>query len=242
MLGTAQVDNSALLDALVGLLAERVTEKAQSANAHGPGGLLGLSGLPPYIVNAMVMPVGGLEARLPRMASQFEYPPHTILTGMTASEGDEPTANCTDCRTPGQLKICNQVWVFGRQCMDTRVLDLSETGQLINRGEFRDQRIIGNPFGAATASSNMPRPFNLRDALQSDATKKLAELVIAFQRDYAGLHWTGNPANTAANTGGYKEYNGLERLVNTGYRDAFSRRDWTRCGSPSSGAIRCGPS
>jgi hypothetical protein len=57
---------------------------------------------------------------------------------------------------------------------------------------------------------------------RSTVAKLTTELANDFKRRYAEMLWTGNPTNTAGSSGGYIEYNGLNKIVNTGYRDAIS--------------------
>lgn len=184
---------------------------------HGPGSLLGVLGLRPDAINAMVLPVQGLQGQLPYMRSDFENEIFEILTGQTAGSGSEPTANCQDGTQPGQLKICKQMWPFGRLQKDTQVLDVSQAGRLINRGEFVDINIVGNPW--ADMEKVQPSPFNPQLAFKDEVTKKMSELWTDFYRAYGHLNFDGNPANTVASSGGYLEWNGLDKLINTGYTD-----------------------
>lgn len=219
-----------LLNVLAELVTQKIATKAVSAtaspyNLHGPNSLLGVLGLPKGIVNAMVMPRTGLMNQLPVLMSNEENKFHTILTGQTASTGSQPTSQCVDCKQPGQLKICNQVWPFGYNCMDSQVLDITQTGKLINRGEFFDQHIIGSMY----AGPGSAKPFGLANAgldgaLHDGANKKLFELQNEVIREYAHLVWDGNPANTITNTGGYIEPFGMQSIVNTNYEDVITRK------------------
>ena len=222
----------ALTDAIIARLVAKTQRPGYSTKAvsgtaspnylHGPGSLLGVLGLPDIINNAMVLPLLGVAGHLERtgavMISPFEDKIHTILTGQTASSGVEPTMNCDDSKQPGNLKLCNQIWPFGRQQLDSQVIDITQIGRLINRGEFLNPTLIGNPFGDLTPEPMIPP----QEALRTEFGKKITELFIALNRDYGHLTYDGNPANTAGNAGGYLEQNGLDRLINTGYRDAES--------------------
>lgn len=217
-----------MLDLLALAVADKIQTKAVSATAspyslHGPNSLLGILGMPKGITNAMVMPRTGLINQMPVLLSNLEQGMHTIMTGQTASTGSEPTTQCTDCAQPGQLKICNQVWPFGYQCMDSQVLDITKSGRLINRGEFFDQSLIGSPLAGPGAAKPFA-PWNLNNALQNDAQKKLFELQNDFIRRYAHLVWDGNPANTAGSTGGYIEQYGFNSIINTTYEDVITRQ------------------
>lgn len=219
-----------LLNVLAELITAKIATKAVSStaspyNPHGPNSLLGVLGLPKGIVNAMVMPRTGLVNQLPVLMSNLENGMHAIMTGQTASTGTEPTAQCVDCSQPGQLKICTQVWPFGYNCMDSQVLDITQTGRLINRGEFMDQVLIGGPFAGPNAARTFGLPnASLDGALRDAADKKLFELQNDMIRRYAHLIWDGNPANTIANTGGYIEPYGLQSIVNTNYQDSQTRQ------------------
>lgn len=189
-------------------------------NPHGKGGLFGVLGLSPDVVNAMVAPLAGLAAELPVMMSNETNPLFSILTGQTASTGEEPSAPCVGGKQPGNLKQCIQTWPFGRITMDSNPMRIDQAGQIINRGEFLDQRLVGNPF----ADVPMPKQVSPDEALRSYPAKLLLELMNAVQLDYRPLFYTGSYLNTIANApdNGYVEYFGLNYIINPGYRDAIA--------------------
>jgi hypothetical protein len=121
---------------------------------------------------------------------------------------------CAPGRMPGNLKLCKQTWPFGQLTMTSPVIRLQDAGQVINTGETLDLQLIGNPF------ADLPQitPVSPQQLFVSRYAKALVELLNAIRRDYCGLVFTGNPANTAGSEG-YIEFNGLDRLINTGYRD-----------------------
>lgn len=188
---------------------------------HGPGGTFNTPGLERGIVNAMLQPLPGfwgfLEARGHVRRSRETSPIFGILTGQTASSGAEPTAACAPGRTPGNLKLCQQTWSYGQLTMQSQVIRLQDAGQIVNRGESLDLQLIGNPF------ADLPEPVALtpQQLFISRWAKAVVELTTAIRRDYCGLVFTGNPANTAGSEG-YIEFNGLDRIINTGYRDSIS--------------------
>lgn len=183
---------------------------------HGRGGLLSTPGLDPNIISAMVMPQG-LASTIPvRLSNQTDMIVG-ILTGLTASSGSEPTAACADFPQAGNFKLCMQTLPFGRIGRETQILQVDRVGEVTNRGEFLDHTVINNPFARTEA---IP-PFDARNFLRDEAQRALAALVAAIGRDYARIFYTGSPVNTAGSAG-YIEYNGLDRLINTGYRDAVT--------------------
>jgi hypothetical protein len=187
---------------------------------HGPNALFNTPGLGRGIVNAVIQPLAGfygyLEARGHVHTTRYVNPVFGMLTGQTASTGTEPTANCAPGRVPGNLKICKQVWPFGQMTMNSPVISLLDAGQVNNTGESLDLQLIGNPF------ADLPKivPVDVKQMFVNKQAKALVELVNAMRRDYCPLVFTGSPASTAASAGGYKEYNGLDRIINTGYVDS----------------------
>lgn len=187
--------------------------------AHGPGGVFAQPGQRAQVVNAMVMP-RGLRDRLPAKRSNYFREVYPILTGLTAGTGTNPETACADCRQPGNLKVCNQTWPFSRLCLDSQVIDVSSLGMLVNRSEFVDQVLVGDPFGSLGASAPAALPFNPREALRNEKSKQLMQLFTEWKRSWGRMIYTGNPANNSGT--GYAEHYGLDVIVNTGYRDAYT--------------------
>lgn len=210
--------NPQMAAALLGIAQKGLSATTPLAiSPHGPGGLLSTPGLEPGIMNAMVMPLSGLEARLEVRTSNAMNPIYGILTGQTASTGSEPTAACATPTQVGNLKLCQQTYAFGRITKQSNVIRIDNAGQTINRSEFLDHRIIGNPF----ADMPMPQAVSTADVLKNVAKKALFELMIGLHRDYKKKIYTANPANTSGSEG-YIEWRGLDMLINTGYRDAIT--------------------
>lgn len=180
---------------------------------HGPGGLLSDYGLDPVIFSAMASPRRGLEAMLPVRMSNFRNPRFGILTGQTAGSGEEPTEACAGGPRAGSLKICWQTWSFGRQTMNSRVVRIDDAGSLIDRSEFLDYRLVGNPWEGVP----LPQAVSPQQAFKNRWAKAHLEAFTELERRYRGLIWTGNPDNTAGSSG-YIEAYGLDQLVRTGYR------------------------
>lgn len=195
-------------------------EKAVSATpspyfVHGPTGILSMPGQRADVLNAMILPIG-IQGRLPVRVSRQQSPVFPILTGQTDSSGTEPVGACDDAPQPGNLKICNQTWGFGRLIRDSQVLQLDRAGLLNNRSEFTDFSLIGGPV----TNLDRPQAVSFAEGLRSEAEKKILELQNSWILDFSHLIYDGNPANTSGNTG-YIEYNGFDRLINTGYQDAY---------------------
>lgn len=192
--------------------------------AHGPFGLMSAPGMSRDVINAMMLPHLGLMKVLPSHPSTDETPLYGIITGQTAATGTFNGTNsagvCGDAPTAGLLKLCSQVYRFGRQSMMTPVIELDRVGRINNRAEFRDYRLIGGPYQAnMPGAPSVPGDRGIQNALNNEVAKVSYELANDWVRNFGPFLYTGNRGN---NTGGglIKEYNGLDALINTGYRDA----------------------
>lgn len=198
------------------LVANKDASTAVGTQAHGPGGLLATPGLNRQIVNAMILPEG-LAGRLPVRPNTSTNEIVPILTGLTATTGTRPTVDCGDWPTVGEFKTCAQTFTFGYQGLRSKPLNIARAGEIVNRGEFTDNTL----FGAPDPGDNTPvGQINWQRAFQLEHEKKMAELWTGYYRDYAPLIWRGNKQNTG--TTGYVEYDGLDRQINTGKRDAIT--------------------
>lgn len=230
MLASHTIDYTALAHALISQAAGGTRTKAVSATprasgyAHGRFGLMSAPGMSRDVVNAMILPHLGLMRYLPSHPSTQDYAFYGILTGQTAATGTFNGTNaagvCADPPTAGLLKLCTQVYRFGRQSMMTPVIELDRIGRTNNRGEFLDYRLIGGPYQAqGTGAPTVPGNQGIQQALTSEVAKLNFELANDWVRNFAPFVWTGNRNN---NTGGgiIVEFNGLDGLINTGYRDS----------------------
>jgi hypothetical protein len=187
---------------------------------HGPGGLFSAPGLSRPVFSSLILPSLGLMSRLPALPSNDTNPLWGIMTGVTASTGSNPVGVCDDPPYAGLMKMCEHQFVFGRLSRMTRVIDLDTSSKRFNRSDFTDLQLMNNPFGLGGLSQSPTIPgSDVRNALNSEVAKNLFEFAAAWGRDFTGLTYTGNPTNNTAG-GGYKEWYGLDILINTGYKDA----------------------
>lgn len=188
--------------------------------SHGEGGLLSFPGVDPDIFNAAV----GNESilgRLPTVGTVETNPTFWTFTGVQGTTGSNKEDVCDDAPVAGLAKACLTTAVFGRYELATAQLELNRLGQRTDRADPMDLRLIGTPLGnAAGAIFGGPGPQGTPgDVLTNEISRKFWERNVAFQRLLAEQLWAGNPANNSGG-GGYKEFPGFERLVNTGYVDA----------------------
>lgn len=220
---TDQIDYRQLATELLNTASTRtkaVSSTPTGIYGHGPGGLFSTPGLARPLFSAMVLPKTGLQSILPLRPTTETNPIFGIITGVTASSGSNPTGVCDDPPTSGTLKLCNHSFVLGRYSRMSRVFDLDRAGKTVNRGEFSDFQVFGNPLSQQDNPNVPGMPgFNANQIAQNEVSKALFELAVSWSRDFAKATFTGSTTNNTSG-GGYKEFYGLETLVNTGYKDA----------------------
>jgi hypothetical protein len=188
---------------------------------HGPGGLFSTPGLAKPLFSAMVLPRVGLQSILPVVPTNETDPLFGIITGVTSTVGSEPSGVCDDPPVSGVAKLCTHTFPLGRVSRKSKIYDLDRIGKITNRGEFTDFRVFGDPTGVPSPQTPSMPGLNPAQIAQNEMAKALFELAVTWSRDFAQLVYTGSPTNNPAG-GGYKEFYGLETLVNTGYRDAVT--------------------
>lgn len=189
---------------------------------HGPNGLWSYPGLERPVISTRVKP-RGIAGLLPARPNNSMNPLYPYLTGFTNPSESQPDGVCDDPPTAGQMKNCFQTATFGRYSYQTRVMDITRLGQIINRGEFTDLLLLNDPLGndGPGSSITMPDSVPTNLALNNEASARFAELGIKFQNKLMKQVWYGNPTNNTGG-GGYKEFPGLEYLISTGKRDAVT--------------------
>lgn len=225
---TEQIDYAKLGAALMDQMAVRTKDAVSGTpsgnHVHGRGGLFADPGLSKPLFSAMILPNQGLANRLPTRPNNYMDPLFGIITGVTEESGSNPDGPCDDPPTAGTMKLCTHSFTYGRLSLQTKVLDVSRSGQMTNRAEFNDFNVYGDPFNSPqdrAINPTMPGQNGITQATRSEASNYIYNMGVNWARRFAGLTWSGNPANNTANDG-YMEFNGMERLVNTGYRDAIT--------------------
>jgi hypothetical protein len=186
----------------------------------GPGGLFNSYGVDPRVMTTYVPPKG-LESFLEKAGhvqkSIYDIPGFEIITGQTASTGNEAVNSCgDDAPVAGDLKVCNQYYAFGQLIMNSKSVDVKQIGKFSNRSQPMDFKLMNNPFAMQDPVKSVP--LSTEQMFMSAVAKAAVEMMNSFSTRYAHLIFTGNPVNTSSNTG-YKEFKGLDLLINTGYTD-----------------------
>lgn len=233
---TAQVTESGMERVLAGLarvLEQQETAKSQKAvtslgsygyYAHGPG--LFTPVMDPNVINAVQLPTPGLYSMLPEIPTDMETPVYGIITGQTA--GTDTGARGDDCSpwgTSGYTQLCRQVEGLATQGITSPVINLNRIGHLVDRADFTDYRLIGDPFNYAASDNGLSGLPGFgtggNDFLNSDIGKIVREMDVEMVRRFYPDLWTSNPS-TAADAYHDSWYRGMQLKVNTGYQDVLT--------------------
>jgi hypothetical protein len=181
---------------------------------HGPNGLLTFPGIEPDVYSTMTTARGDLMGEIPWRANRSMYPMYEILTSMSGDSGTEKTAVCDPPKIGGLIAAGKITAPFGRVTRGTRPIDIVRLGQMVDRSDPMDLRLMNAPGVSYNAMGITPNTPSLVNEMQNAEFSKSVSLA----QSIATQLFSGSPAN---NTGeGYMEFKGLQVLVNTGYRDA----------------------
>jgi len=182
---------------------------SQTANKlHGINGLFSTPGLERDVISAHVRP-HGFASMLPLLPSVTEDPRFPSLTGITATNGTQPTAPCDDAPY-AFMKGCNLTAKFGILRFDTNTIDISQTFRQVNRSDFKDLVLRGRLLGLTGLE-----PSELNESGVLDVLTK-SEMVIAgisAEREMSKQLWQG--VTTVAGN-----FPGLDVQIATGQIDA----------------------
>jgi hypothetical protein len=189
---------------------------------HGTGSLFGgvAVGIDREVISAM-MHWTGLTEYIPKLGVRTMELLLPFITGVEATSATEAQYECDDC-IAGESEACIQHFPTGRVCRETQTMTPDRIIERLNTGDI-DLVLLndylgndspwhpGDSFGSMTGENLMQI---------ATAWALLFELPPLFMQALAPMTYTGNPVNNIAN--GYREFRGLDLLINTGFVDAFT--------------------
>ncbi len=183
------------------------------------GGIFTAPGVRPQMLSTLGQPMDITSVLNPR-PSLFAQERIGILTGQTDSTGDNPEDTCGNPPRIGQLKTCQQNYIFGEFVFGSNKIKISDAGLIANRA-VTDRQILNE------AAVNPFFPSELSGAgidFGSIEAQQLYQLGTALRRQFAQVLITGDPTTAPASTvrGFVKEPLGLDGMIKTGYADAIS--------------------
>jgi hypothetical protein len=190
---------------------------------HGPGGSLSYPGIARDVLHTR-MSGRGLGWVLPVFPSNEMYPLFAYITGYQNPSESNPTGPCDEPPVAGAMKTCLQTAPFGRYSYKTREMEINRVGQLNNRGEFNDLRLLNDPIVPELGATIFPSiSGSAQLSAASEVLARWLEMGVKFVNKLGRQVYTGNPTNNTA--GGYAEFMGIDLLIGTTKVDAISNTD-----------------
>jgi hypothetical protein len=185
---------------------------SETAYLYEAGGLFGRCDGSAQLINAMVGPMG-FEAVMQWTGTNTEKEFVDAWTSIS-EVGAEQTAACGSCTSPA-LQMCTQLYCFGRFCSQTDELQFDRLGVRDN-ANVPVKALFGD-ITDATGNVLVRRGEQITDAfmLQMRVTAYLQRL------KNSTMLWNGNCANNVGRI--YNEYDGFQKIVNTGKFDAYTQ-------------------
>ena len=186
---------------------------------HGHGSMFGqvAVGIEPEVISTM-MHWRGLGDVLPTVASPFIEVFLPFITGVEPTSTTEQSTECGDCIS-GETEACIQQMPTARVCRETKEMTITRIVDRLNRGDI-DLTLLNQQLGGTSAWH--PGTEMTQENIMQIATAwaLLFELPPLFMQKLSPMVYTGDPANN--NGQAYREFRGLQQLVNTGFVDAFA--------------------
>ncbi|GAG01743.1 unnamed protein product, partial [marine sediment metagenome] len=189
----------------------RATGAGDAVYLYSRGGLFGICGMHPTLMNAMVGP-SGVEKILTWIGNDEQIPVIDALTFMGTTTRTQES-DCAACGKP-VYKECTQTACFGRYCQQTPEYVFDAIGLRMNRG-VPTMALFGNVTDPA-GNTLIRQGEAIRDAFALG----VAGAGYNLRLDVGQQMWIGNPANTL---GGRSEMMGFNLIVNTGKVDLFTQ-------------------
>lgn len=182
-------------------------------------GIFSAPGVRPQCYSAMARPRTLARLLTPERTDYYQEIIE-IMTGATAGSGANATGFCGNPPQPGQLKTCQQTYLFGQYYIKTTLNSIPEIGQLRNRADIPGEILNAGP----TANPLIPTDFYRLTDTRSQLSYNLFMVGVELERGLEKVSIVGNQAlaSTSTQLGFIKEFNGLDSLIKTGTVDAVS--------------------
>lgn len=186
---------------------------------HGVNGIFGGTGLSQDVFSTRIHP-RGLMALLPAFGARDTNPMVGFLTGFTSGDASSSyqDAPCDDPPTAGNVKSCKIGSAFGRFMAATDPIQLDRIGEIINRGEFTDLRVVNDPILDSSLIVPSGMSPSATRAIRQEVLARFLALGAYMEQVLCPQLWTGDVTNNSTNLG-YKEYQGFQNLVTTSHVD-----------------------
>lgn len=187
-----------------------------SVNYPSLGGLFSRPGVDPEIYATVVGVVGTLANDLYIGTNLLENPEFTLLTGVDAAGGSNPTSFAGTAPVPGAVKAATHRAQFGKFYMSTDKFLIPVEGGRVNNADV-DKRVLNALYNPIVNPLMFAIPKNINTFLGLS----LYSFAVHYQRVMSRVLFNGDSgqAYTATETGFIREFDGLDKVIKTGYVD-----------------------
>lgn len=199
---------------------------ADAATLHGifPGnaaqfGLFSHPGVRPQRYSALVRPHSLARILQPERSDIFTEILE-IMTGQTAGSGNNAADFCGNPPTPGDLKTCQQTFVFGNYYIKTRLNVVPRIGELRNRADVPADILNSAPSENPLIPDLMFRMADTRSQLQHEFFKVGVDLERSLEFNL--VRGTAGTDSAADARGWFDQFAGLDSQITTGITDAVT--------------------
>ena len=184
---------------------------------HGPGGMFNTAGLENPFLSTVVRPIG-LGSALPAFPTVYTDPRYGVLTEIVGRGETQPDEICDPAPT-AKMKSGTLSAAFGRVQTATATIDLGTITQVLNNADRTDLMLMGQILEPAESGSSYPSNVNESNLLNNAIQAEMVSASFLMGLFMGEMLWQGDPAS-ATTGGGYIPFNGLAKLVKTGYVDS----------------------
>lgn len=195
-----------------------VSEKALIP-PHGEEALLSAAGVRPSMPSAIRRSSG---MQLPLFPSMNVNELVEIFTAQDAAAGDNATTWCTAGAVAGNFRVAQILSIWGKFKMQTNPIVAPDVG---DRRDYADvNREVINGMNVSPDNPFIPDVVRRAGNINTTLGKELLQFGNYARDAFARVDFTGNTTTAAASTvkGFIREYDGLGRLIKTGYADNVS--------------------
>lgn len=197
-----------------------VAQNLHGVNPTGGLGLFGAPGVDPNMFATVVRANGSFSQALDMRSNIFIQHIREIFTGVNADIGTNPANTCDTPVMPGNGKVCQQIYVYGRAYFGFQPRELAEVGQYYNTADMNrtvtPNLLAGNQFYPQIPGASP------NSALWYDLVRSLTN----FSRNMETALIQANRSNGATGAGSISmfmtQFDGLDRQIRTGYTDALT--------------------
>lgn len=189
---------------------------------HGPGSMFGQAqvGIEPEVISTM-MHWEGLGDHVPTFGVRTRETLLPFITGVEPTSTSEPDTECENC-IAGETEACLQHFPLGKVCRETQTMTPERIIERLNRGDI-NLTLLNNQLGSESPWHPGSSVVEMgREGLMQIAAAwaLMFELPPLFMHALSPMVFSGNPTNNQGD--GYREFRGMDLLINTGFKDAIA--------------------